>query len=202
MISTCHHQFSSYSFSASNDLTEYNGDFGSLRWISKSCFDSTKPFLIIFISKLESAAEHTSAVSSDPGLLADSFAAFVVVASPPAPTCRLFTFNTKNKIKLIGYVRFKRGLQNVANLPSTRSPDPRPYWPSWTMRLPFRCGFVLNIFGIPIGICCRNCVREREFFVLAGCLAVAWRRLAKKKEWKWSINQIRNAVRFLLLAQQ
>lgn len=42
-------------FNASNVLTEYNGDVGSFRWTSMSCFDSTKPFRMIFWSKLASA---------------------------------------------------------------------------------------------------------------------------------------------------
>lgn len=44
-----------YNFSASNDFTEYKGEDGSFLCTSKSNLDSTKPFRIIFISKLDSA---------------------------------------------------------------------------------------------------------------------------------------------------
>lgn len=44
-----------YSFSSSNVLAEYSGEFGSCRIISNSDFESISPLRMIFCNKLESA---------------------------------------------------------------------------------------------------------------------------------------------------
>lgn len=45
-----------YNFNASKVLTEYRGEFGSVRCTSISCFDSTRPRRMIFCKRLASAA--------------------------------------------------------------------------------------------------------------------------------------------------
>jgi len=53
----------SYNLSNSNDLIEYNGDFGSRLWNSISCFDVIRPLRTIFCNNGYSDTDNSLSTS-------------------------------------------------------------------------------------------------------------------------------------------